>query len=88
MILTNEDPYDDNPEKIVDDIENSIPEKQRGKTRKIIDRSEAIKTAIQGAVPGDVVVISGKGGEVWMCVAGGKKIPWSDRKIAEEELGL
>ena len=88
LILTNEDPYDDNPERIVNDIENSIPEKQRAKTKKIIDRADAIKMAIQGAVSGDVVVVSGKGGEVWMCVAGGKKIPWSDRKIVEEELGL
>src|SRR3989344_5686271 len=88
LILTNEDPYDDDPIKIVDDIEKSIPEKQRHKIKKIIDRAEAIKTAIQDAVSGDVVVISGKGGEVWMCVAGGKKIPWSDRKIAEKELGL
>ncbi len=88
LILTNEDPYDDNPERIVNDIENSIPEKQRAKTKKIIDRAEAIKMAVQGAASGDVVVISGKGGEVWMCVAGGKKIPWSDRRIVEEAMGL
>jgi len=35
---------------------------------------------------GDVVVVSGKGCEPWMCVKDGKKIPWDDRKIAKEEL--
>jgi len=56
------------------------------KTQKILDRREAIKTAISMAGHGDVVVITGKGSETSMAVAGGKKIPWSDRDIVREFL--
>jgi UDP-N-acetylmuramoyl-L-alanyl-D-glutamate--2,6-diaminopimelate ligase len=37
------------------------------------------------AKEGDVVVITGKGCEPSICVAGGRKIPWDDRKIVREE---
>lgn len=88
LILTNEDPYDENPLNIISDIEKGVLEaaKSNLKLYKIVDRREAIFKAISMAGKGDVVVITGKGGEIWMCVAGGRKIPWSDRKIVEEAL--
>jgi len=46
----------------------------------------AIQKALILAKPGDVVIITGKGSEPWMCVDGGKKIPWDDREIVREEL--
>ncbi len=52
---------------------------------KILDRREAIREALKLARSGDLVVITGKGCEPWMCVVGGKKIPWDDRKIVKEE---
>ncbi|MBI2626219.1 MAG: UDP-N-acetylmuramoyl-L-alanyl-D-glutamate--2,6-diaminopimelate ligase [Candidatus Nealsonbacteria bacterium] len=73
IILTNEDPYDESPEKILEDVARGAPDAQ-----KILDRREAIKTALGLANPGDAVIITGKGSEPWMCVKGGKKIPWSD----------
>ncbi len=51
----------------------------------ILDRREAIKKSLKLAKPNDIVVITGKGSEPWICVAGGKKIPWDDRKIVREE---
>jgi UDP-N-acetylmuramoyl-L-alanyl-D-glutamate--2,6-diaminopimelate ligase len=80
VIVTNEDPYDEDPESIIDEI--------IGKTKaiKIIDRREAIKEALKIAKEGDVVIVTGKGNEPWMCLAGGKKISWDDRKIIKEEL--
>ena len=82
IILTNEDPYDENEEGILNQIEKGV-----GKEAiKILDRREAIKKAIQSAEHGDTVIITGKGSEPWMCVANGKKIPWGDRKIAKEEV--
>jgi UDP-N-acetylmuramoyl-L-alanyl-D-glutamate--2,6-diaminopimelate ligase len=89
LILTNEDPYDEEPLTIIADIEKGVWEagKPGLKLYKILDRREAIFKAVSLAGEGDVVVITGKGGEVWMCVAGGRKIPWSDRKIVEEALG-
>ena len=52
----------------------------------IIDRREAIKKAISLAKPGDVVVLTGKGGEVWMCLEKGRKVPWDEREIVETTL--
>jgi len=83
IILTNEDPYEENPEQIIDQVESGI--KNKTKVLKILDRREAIKKALISARPGDAVIITGKGSEPWMCVAGGKKVPWDDRKIVKEE---
>jgi len=82
IIITNEDPYDENPEAILEEVAQGIKQKE---LEKIIDRRKAINQALKTAQPGDVVVITGKGCEPWMCLAGGKKIPWDDRKIVKEE---
>jgi UDP-N-acetylmuramoyl-L-alanyl-D-glutamate--2,6-diaminopimelate ligase len=96
IILTNEDPYDEDPARIIDDIERGVMKemserkdtlgKKDLQVEKIVDRAEAIERAITGAAPEDVILITGKGGEVWMCVADGKKIPWDDKKIVMEAL--
>jgi len=52
----------------------------------ILDRREAIGKAIAMAQPGDAVVITGKGSEISMAIAGNRKIPWSDRDIAKSFL--
>jgi len=82
IILTNEDPYDEDPNQIISQIESGIGNK---KSIRVLDRREAIKKALTLARPGDIVIITGKGSEPWMCVARGKKIAWDDRKIAKEE---
>ncbi len=81
IIVTNEDPYDENPTEIIEQVAQKIS----GKVQKILDRKEAIKKALESANPGDIVVITGKGSEPWMCVKNGKKMPWDDRKIVREE---
>ncbi|MEX2090687.1 MAG: UDP-N-acetylmuramoyl-L-alanyl-D-glutamate--2,6-diaminopimelate ligase, partial [Candidatus Paceibacterota bacterium] len=91
IILTDEDPYDENPEEILNQISSGFSQTLNSKLetlnhKKILDRREAIKTAINMAEPGDTVVITGKGSEVSMAVAGGKKIPWSDGQIVLELL--
>ncbi|MBI4119617.1 MAG: UDP-N-acetylmuramoyl-L-alanyl-D-glutamate--2,6-diaminopimelate ligase, partial [Parcubacteria group bacterium] len=83
-ILTKEDPYDENPDKIIDQIASGIPSSKS--YRRILDRAEAIQRAIDLAEGGDVMVITGKGCEPWMMIAGGKKISWDDRKIVREAL--
>ncbi|MDP3015384.1 MAG: UDP-N-acetylmuramoyl-L-alanyl-D-glutamate--2,6-diaminopimelate ligase [bacterium] len=91
IILTNEDPYDEPPENIINDIFSGVSQIRNPKSEirnvfKIIDRREAIKKAISLAKKGDAVVLTGKGGEVWMCVENGKKIPWNEKGIVEEIL--
>jgi UDP-N-acetylmuramoyl-L-alanyl-D-glutamate--2,6-diaminopimelate ligase len=82
IIITNEDPYDEDPM----DIINQVAITAGNNVIKILDRKEAIKEAIKLAKVGDTIIITGKGSEPWMCVAGGKKIPWNDREIARENL--
>jgi UDP-N-acetylmuramoyl-L-alanyl-D-glutamate--2,6-diaminopimelate ligase len=80
VIVTNEDPYDEDPWQIIEQVASGT----KGKARKILDRREAISTALKLAKEGDVVVITGKGCEPSICVKG-KKIPWDDREVAREE---
>ena len=92
IILTDEDPYDENPEEIINQISSGFSKIPNSKFQipnsfhKILDRKEAIKTALIFAKQDDVVVITGKGSEISMAVAGGKKIPWSDKEIVREFL--
>jgi len=84
IILTDEDPYDENPLSILREIEKGFS--RLPKHEIILDRKEAIKTALTIAKQGDTVIITGKGSEISMAVADGKKIPWSDREIVRELL--
>ena len=88
VILTNEDPYDENPETIIEDIKKGFPQLQTTnyKLQTILDRKEAIKKAIYIARQGDIVVITGKGSEISMVLVGGAKIPWSDWQVVSDFL--
>lgn len=89
IILTNEDPYDEDPEKIFEDIFAGISQSSIGtevSVQKITDRQEAIAAAIQHAKPGDTVVITGKGSETSIAIENGKKVPWSDKGVVEQAL--
>jgi UDP-N-acetylmuramoyl-L-alanyl-D-glutamate--2,6-diaminopimelate ligase len=86
IFLTNEDPYDERPEDIVEAIAAGITGPGQKKTERIIERGEAIRTALTEADDGDIVVITGKGSETSIAFAGGKKIPWSDRETVEQFL--
>ena len=83
VIVTNEDPYDDDPMHIIQDVAQGARDggMREGETLFcLVDRKEAIQQAIDLSQPGDVVLITGKGSEPVMAVAGGKKIPWDDRE--------
>ena len=82
IILTSEDPYSEDPETILREIEDGI---QNTEHETIPDRRKAIGRALEIAEEGDVVVITGKGAERVMAVAEGH-IPWDDRKTVKEEL--
>lgn len=88
VVLTTEDPYDESPEAIINEIATgfSRPESDKKEFLKIPDRREAIAKAVAFAKKGDVVIITGKGSEDWIHVARGKKIPWNERMVVEEEI--
>ena len=86
VIITNEDPYSEDPEDIMDQVMSGIKNKELNKNLfRISDRKEAIKKAINMAERDDLIMITGKGAEQFM-IYGEKKIPWDDREIARESL--
>lgn len=83
VILTNEDPYDEDPRAIVDAMAAGM-----ARTPQIImDRREAIRAALRAARSGDAVLISGKGTDPFIMGPKGLKIHWSDAQVVREELG-
>lgn len=83
IILTDEDPYDEDPNKIIDDIKVGIKDKP---VRIILDRRQAIKYALNQAKKDDVVLITGKGTDPYIMGPNGMKTPWSDSQIVQQEL--
>ncbi|OHB14859.1 MAG: hypothetical protein A2431_03085 [Candidatus Zambryskibacteria bacterium RIFOXYC1_FULL_39_10] len=88
IILTNEDPYDEDPMKIIEDVKSGISKKS---VDIILDRRTAIASALAKAraVEGSqktAVLITGKGTDPYIMEANGKKTPWDDATVAREEL--
>jgi len=82
-ILTNEDPYNENQQKIVQEIAKGFSKK---KPHIILNRRAAVREALREAHAGDAVLITGKGTDPYIMGPGGSKEPWSDKKVVEEEL--
>jgi UDP-N-acetylmuramoyl-L-alanyl-D-glutamate--2,6-diaminopimelate ligase len=82
VILTDEDPYDDDPREIVDDMAQYF----KKKPEIIMDRREAIASAMKRAKKGDVVIITGKGTDPYIMRKNGVKEKWSDAEVVREEL--
>src|SRR3989338_5422109 len=82
IILTDEDPYDEDPGAIVRDIARGIPKENY---RIIMDRREAIREAIRSARPGETVIITGKGTDPCICGPRGTRTPWIDADVVREE---
>src|SRR3989344_2649056 len=83
IILTDEDPYDEDPTAIIEGVAQGVREHT---PVIILDRRKAIHEAIARAKAGDVVFITGKGTDPYIMGANGKKTPWSDAEIAREAL--
>ncbi len=83
VILTNEDPYDEDPDKIAAGVAVGVTSK---KPLVIMDRREAIREALRLARKGDAVLITGKGTDPYIMGPNGTKTPWSDSRVAKEEL--
>jgi UDP-N-acetylmuramoyl-L-alanyl-D-glutamate--2,6-diaminopimelate ligase len=77
-IVTTDNPRSEDPAAIAEQV-------AAGSLQIVLDRREAIETAIGEALPGDVVVIAGKGADREMEVAGGR-IPFDDRDVARTAL--
>lgn len=80
IILTDDDPYEDDEWEIIDMIAEGVPRQEGNNFWKIPDRREAIRLALTLAKEGDTVVVAGKGSEEVMMLKG-KRIPWNDRRV-------
>lgn len=72
VIITSDNPRNEEPEDIIKDMMVGVDEKSKGKTVSIVDRREAIKTAVLLAKSGDIILVAGKGHETYQEVKGVK----------------
>lgn len=89
IVLTSEDPRDEDPQAIIDAIASALREGGRVEGADyvgVVDRREAIAYAFQHAQPGDTVLLAGKATEATMTVRG-RDLPWDERAVARELLG-
>jgi UDP-N-acetylmuramoyl-L-alanyl-D-glutamate--2,6-diaminopimelate ligase len=84
IIITNEDPYDEDPLKIINEVASGVTMHD---VKIIVDRREAIAYALSVARKGDTVLISGKGTDPYIMGPNGTKEVWDDATVAREELG-
>ncbi|MBP9802036.1 UDP-N-acetylmuramoyl-L-alanyl-D-glutamate--2,6-diaminopimelate ligase [Patescibacteria group bacterium] len=87
VVVTNEDPYDDDPQEIIDNVSGGAI--KAGKEPlvslyAILDRKSAIHKALSLAESNDLVLITGKGAEQFICTKNGTKIPHDDRQVVKE----
>lgn len=87
LIITSDNPRSEDPALIALDIEIGVKRVSQAENRYkvILDREEAIKTAIQSAKPGDTVVLAGKGHENYQVLAD-RTIHLDDIETASEYL--
>lgn len=84
MVVTNEDPYTEDPEKIIDEVWAGV-DQSKTEAHRIFDRRKAIEFLLGEAKSGDIVILCGKGSDTTMWVKDGQ-IPWNEREIAREIL--
>ncbi|MBU2158611.1 UDP-N-acetylmuramyl-tripeptide synthetase [Patescibacteria group bacterium] len=82
VILTNEDPYEEDPAAIVAEMAAGMQKKPHI----VMDRREAIAFALSLAYKGDAVLVTGKGTDPYLMEANDTKTPWSDARVVREEL--
>lgn len=89
VIVTNEDPYDEDPAKIIDEVAAGVlaAGKREGENLwRVASRKEAMLKAYALARRGDIVVFSGKGSELAIAGPHGTLFPWDERGMARELL--
>lgn len=85
VIVTDDNPRSEDPETITSDIMAGFSHPEQ--VTVIHDRAEAIRQAVHSALPGDIVLIAGKGHEAWQELAG-QRIPFSDAEQVRHALSL
>ena len=87
VILTSDNPRDEEPQAIIDDMLAGLDTTQRKKVLTITDRKEAIRTAAMMAQKGDVILVAGKGHENYQEI-NGVKHHFDDHEVIREIFGI
>ena len=87
LILTSDNPRHEEPEAILDDMEQGLKPEVMKKVLRITDRRQAIRTAVTMARPGDVILIAGKGHEDYQII-GDVKHHFDDREEVRKAFGM
>ncbi len=87
IIFTSDNPRNEDPHQIIKDMEEGVPVVARKKYISIVDRREAIKTAVNFAQREDIVLVAGKGHEKYQEI-NGVKYDFDDKKILGEMFEL
>lgn len=87
VIFTSDNPRNENPEDILDDMQKGVKPLHYKKTLRITDRREAIKAAVSGAKKGDIILIAGKGHEAYQEI-NGVKHEFDDKKVVMDMFKL
>lgn len=85
VVLTSDNPRNEVPEAIIEDMEKGVAPQNFKKTLSITDRKQAIRTACQMAGPNDIILIAGKGHETYQEIKG-ERFDFDDYKIVKEGL--
>ncbi len=86
VVLTSDNPRNENPEVIIQEMELGVASQNYKKSVSIIDRKQAIKTACQLAQANDIILIAGKGHETYQEIQGVRH-DFDDMKMVTEFLG-
>lgn len=87
VVLTSDNPRSEDPLQILKDMETGLDSAGRRKSTSIVDRSEAIKLAVQFANAEDIILIAGKGHEKYQVLKEGP-IDFDDKKVLKEMFAL
>lgn len=86
VIITSDNPRFEEPQEIINDMLAGLTPQQMKKVISIVDRREAIRTAVMMAQKGDVILIAGKGHEDYQEVKGVKH-HFDDKEVVREAFG-
>ncbi len=87
VIFTSDNPRSEDPQQILNDMEEGLPFSAKKKYVAIADRAQAIKTAISMAKPEDIVLVAGKGHEKYQEIKGVKH-HFDDKEVVQEMFEL
>ncbi|MDR1418456.1 MAG: UDP-N-acetylmuramoyl-L-alanyl-D-glutamate--2,6-diaminopimelate ligase [Endomicrobium sp.] len=87
VFVTSDNPRTENPNKIILDIEVGIKKSHKDNYKVVVDRKEAINEAVFMASRGDIILIAGKGHEIYQII-GTQKIHFNDIEIAKKYVVL